>query len=837
MTSIGTKYAISVGKSRTEMHWRNRKIGWERLCELLSNATKTKETIAEYKAMTKTQRGAVKDVGGFVGGSLIADGPRSGATIETRSLISLDIDNADSNTRELVRKVMREHNYAYVLYSTHSHTPEAPRYRLIIPMWSYLEPVTPDKYQPIARRVASWIGMDLMDDSTYEVARLMYWPSVSSDGEYIYDRGEGEDCDPDEVLATYTDPTNPIEWPKSSRIERLVSRSVSKAEDPTQKPGIIGAFCRVYGIEDAIDAFLPDKYERVDSPGSLVRYTYKGGSTVGGAIVYDDKWLYSHHGTDPCCCKLCNSFDLVRNHLFGSEDMDALEDTPINRLPSYTKMTEFCQKDVKVRKMIMADKIETVNRDFEGLSGVDSTCQNTTEIPSAKAIENAQEQAEWMSQFQLIPNSTKIASTPHNFRLICENDPGLKDTVKFNMFTNKYEITRSLPWRNCEGEQHYWCDADDVALIDYVSSNALYYSLGLKVVKQTLLDAHQATMNSRSYHPVRDYLSRLKWDGRNRVETMIIDYLGAKDDALTRAITKMHLVAAVARIFNPGCKYDYVLTMAGPEGIGKSTLIAKLAGQWFDDCLGSIDIKSKEAMEHIHGGVWHEEMAELVNYDRAENETFKGFVSRTQDCFRASYGRHKETHLRKLIFWATTNNLNFLRGDQGNRRFMPISVGEALPRKSVFVDMKNERDQIWAEAVELFKHDTPIYLDSDMEALARERQRSFNEIEIDERKGIIEAFIATPVPSNWYTLPRAQRQDWFKYGRSLEPGDNGIRREYICVAELENECFRRPVSRYEARDINAIMKTIEGLEYVGSMRTKDLEYGNQRRFRISATLK
>ena len=306
------EYTISTGSSRNATEWPNRKTTWEKFVAKLGKPKTTKETMEEYKAMTKDQRGKVKDVGGFVGGVVRDGGRRKADSIVSRSMVTLDLDEATPSTLGTVGDML--YGTAWCLYSTHSSTPDKPRYRLVIPL---SRDVSPEEYIPIARRVADDIGIDTFDDSTYEPHRLMYWPSVSSDGDYVFQTGEGAPLDADRVLSSYVDWANPLEWPMSSRGTKLLhSKPGSKQKDPTTKDGIIGAFCRTYSVTDAIETFLPDVYIPTAHPD---RWTYAKGSSAGGAIIYNDgKFLFSHHGTDPCCEKTVSALDLRRNHLYGA---------------------------------------------------------------------------------------------------------------------------------------------------------------------------------------------------------------------------------------------------------------------------------------------------------------------------------------------------------------------------------------------------------------------------------------------------------------------------------------------------------------------------------------
>jgi len=222
--------------------------------------------------------------------------------------------------------------YGCVMYSTHSHSPKAPRLRLVIPL---KRAVTSDEYGAVSRRIAADLGIDFFDDTTYEPHRLMYWPSTSSDGEFIFKVLDEEWVDPDEILARYEDWRDSSYWPESSRTKEDRKRLAERQGDPKEKPGVVGAFCRTYSIIDVIEKFLSDIYSPCENPN---RYTYIPGSSAGGLVIYENgDFAYSHHGTDPISGKLCNAFDLVRLHKFGELDEEAKEGTPWDDMDLYAR--------------------------------------------------------------------------------------------------------------------------------------------------------------------------------------------------------------------------------------------------------------------------------------------------------------------------------------------------------------------------------------------------------------------------------------------------------------------------------------------------------------------
>ena len=301
------KLLIAMGRSRKASQWQNKSLLWSEFLDKLAATTRTRETVAEYASLPKGERDNIKDVGGFVGGYL-KNGKRNNASVVNRCMLCLDADNTDSGLMDDLDALFIN---AYALYSTHSHTPEKMRLRLIIPL---SRPVTPDEYAAVARKVADELVLNRFDPTTFEPARLMYWPSTPEDGDYFFHYEDQPFLNPDDVLAAYADWRDASLWPTTQPVEARIRHTASKQQDPTTKSGLIGAFCRAHTITEILETTLSDKYTATEQDN---RYTYVGGSTTGGLIVYDDKFAFSHHATDPAGGKLCNAFDLVRYHLFA----------------------------------------------------------------------------------------------------------------------------------------------------------------------------------------------------------------------------------------------------------------------------------------------------------------------------------------------------------------------------------------------------------------------------------------------------------------------------------------------------------------------------------------
>lgn len=776
---------VLVGNSRKAKVWKNQTLRWSELLERLQTPTRTAETVAEYRAMSRERQSDIKDVGGFVGG-YCTDGRRT--EVVYRTVLCLDADYADG---DLWPDWGLAYGCAAAVYSTHKHTPEKPRLRLVIPL---SRDVTPDEYQAIGRRVAATLGMDKFDDTTYQPKRVMYWPSCSRDGEYIYDHVDGPLLDADQVLATYHDWRDATSWPMSSREPEVVKRSAAKQGDPLEKGGIVGAFCRAYyPIQEAIAAYVPT-YQPCDEPG---RYTYTEGSSGAGVVIYDDKYTYSHHSTDPVSGQTCNAWDLVRVHLYGALDADADPTKPVTSRPSYKAMTKLATEDERVRAQLVHDRMSEAVEDF------------------ASQVEDTPEEADWRGKLKVTEKGT-VAMTIENVAIILRHDPTLKDALALNEMDHTIQTRRALPWRKDAGQ---WTDADDAALRYYLERT---YGLS---GKDKIFDAVNVVAGENAYHPVREYLDGCTWDGVPRVETLLVDYLGADDSRYTRAVTRKTLAAAVARIYKPGCKFDYMLTLQGRQGLGKSALIGRLGGPWYSDTFGTM--QGKEAYEQVLG-VWLVEVGELAGMKRAEAETIKLFISKQADRFRPAYGRRMQEYPRQCIFVGTTNEPTFLRDATGNRRFWVVATPND-PAHSWTELTPDVVRQVWAEAVEIYHKGETLFLPPEIEAEAREVQAAYEEE--NPRAGIVAEYLDRLLPDGWEKLDPYMRRSW------LETDSVGVhRRTTVSTMEIWAEALGGnpdKLDRYAVKEIRDIMTTLPEWRNRGSKRITCKPYGRQRYYERS----
>lgn len=762
---------IAIGHSSSSKKWKNTQMTWEQFAERLKDSVQTNETLKEYLNASKDDQGKIKDVGGYVGGYLIG-GKRNINTVGHRQLLTLDIDFANS---DFFFDFEMLYQCAAFLHATHKHSNSEPRFRLVIPLD---REVSPDEYSAISRKVAGNIGIELFDPTTFDVNRLMYWPSNPKDVEYYWIEQKGDFLSADETLAEYIDWKDTSLWPVSKGKVKEIGESASKQEDPCLKKGVVGAFCRTYGIAEAIEKFLPEIYTYTEQD----RYTYANGSTSSGLMVYDDIWAYSHHGTDPVSGRLCNAFDLVRIHLFGYMDKDSKENQ------SFKKMEDLCIADKGVKFTIATEKTNPAGAELA-------------------------EDSDWLTELE-IDSKGNFLSTANNLNLIFANDAHLKGLFNYNTFDSKRYILKSAPWREVK-------ETEPVRNVDYSGvRNYIETTYGICSAGK-IEDSLSLEIERNAIHPIRDYLNELNWDGRERIKHTLADYFGADSNLFTEESFKKMMVASVARVMDPGCKFDYMLVLVGNQGMMKSSFLNILGRGWFSDSFSTV--QGKEALEQLQGA-WIIEIAELSAFRKSEVEAIKHFVSKQKDDYRPAYARSPETFKRQCVFFGTTNNLEFLKDPTGNRRFWPILCGQNRIKKEVFKDLPLEVDQLWAEAMELYTSGEKLFLTREVENLAKFTQEQHSEK--DERIGMILEYLDRLLPEDWDSLDIYDRRNWLE-----NPENSGTQiRDTVCTAEVWCECLgknKEDMTRYNTREVNDLLRSLNG--WAAKVSTSNFKiYGKQK---------
>lgn len=772
------KITISTGASRRATMWAKQTIMLSDLWDRLRVPARSTETLSEYMGLKKSQQDDLKDVGGFVGGE-ISGNRRKASEMAGRDIITLDLDNIPGGHKNDVLRRVEALGCGYCIYSTRKHQPAAPRLRVLLPLD---RTVTADEYEPLARKAAEYIGMEFADPTTFEVSRLMYWPSCCADSEYVYIVGDKPFISADGLLAQYADWHDVSSWPALPG-QQAIAKMAVKQSDPEAKNGIVGAFCRTYDIRRAMDELLPGIYAPVDNTDD--RYTYLGGSTTGGAVIYDNgRFLYSHHATDPCGGKLVNAFDLVRIHKFGDRDDEAQPGTPTNRLPSYQAMCELAVSNADVAALMSQERYQEAVKDFEGVEPT-----------------NADDPANWMSRLAVNSQTGLPKATIDNVWIILEHDPLLKDKFALNRFAGRGEVLGALPWDG-RTQRRLWDDNDNEGLYWYLER---YHHITGNGKIDGALSLHST---KHAFNDVQDYLKGLKWDGVPRLDTLFIDYLGAADTPYTRAVTRKAFTAAVTRAMAPGSKFDNMLILSGPQGIGKSTLLDRMSKGWFNDSIRTFE--GKEASELLQG-VWLVEISELDAFRRTDVARIKQFLSLRTDRFRAAYGRHVKELPRCCVFFGTTNTDDYLQDRTGNRRFWPVDVGVGPITKSVWTDLPGEVDQLWAEAVVRWQTGESLFLRGDLEAEAKAKQEEHREV--STREGIIAEFLSRQVPEDWQSWPLDRRRMF--WSGAVQGDIKLVDRDRVCALEVWCEALdgkQKEIRYSDTAEINSTIEAIGGWE-------------------------
>lgn len=833
-------YRIARGASCRAAKWKPIDYTWQDFLSKLNSPARTGETVAEYKRMTKAEKALAKDVGGFVAGELL-NGKRSNRTVRCRSMVTLDADKAYPGQWEDVTLLVE---YRMAMYSTHSHTPDEPRLRFIVPLD---RDVSADEYSAIARKLAADIGIETMDRTTYEPARLMYWPSCPSDGEYLFRHQDGPVVCADEILESY----GPDEawrdttlWPCSADEADIVRHEIKDLGDPREKPGLVGAFCRTYDVEEAIMEFLPDVYEKCETHSTEPRYTYTGGSTYGGVSVYNDGlYLFSRHDTDPAGggvhCQ--NAFDMVRIHMFGHLDKGNVS-PDVTRRASYKAMCEFVLELDPVKKLIAMERLTAANEDFADLAemrlgdaGTDGGVDREDFDPLLDdPVEQvaAVEDIEWTHKLQYKPKTDRLEDTVENVLLIMRNDPLLRGSFAYNELLECPVILKPLPWhRKVENKQDgdRWADSDMANLRAYIES-----TWELKN-RADIKDAFEIVQAENKFNPLQDYLRGLTWDGTERLDTLLIRYLRAEDCEYVRAVTRKWFTAAVARAMQPGRKFDNMLVLVGDQGVGKSTLVQIMSRGRFSDSI--TDLKGKSAYEQLRGA-WLVEFGELASMKRAEVETVKNFVSKTEDSYRPAYGEFTRTYKRMCTFFGTTNEIEFLKDRTGARRFWPVQVharlDDVVAAGGALLGLEEEVDQLWAEAVVRWKSGEKLWLaDAAVNEAAAEVQDRFSVQ--DEMVGQITEYLEKLLPDTWDDLSPEDRVAFIQGRSPLELGPCTKRRDVVCISEIRCEMCGEDRAKGGGNDLLSrrianILNNFPGWENTGK-RVRVPGYGQQRVYR------
>lgn len=773
------KYSISVAGSSKSTNWKRKTYTWDALAGELSKPKMIgSETMREFDRLAKSEKAIRKDVGGFVGGTL-AGGRRSKNSVTGRSLITLDVDYGED---DFFFDFTMKFSCAAVIYGTRSDRPGKRRFRLIIPMDREID--NREEYEAASRKVAEIMGIELFDPTTFQAERLMYWGSVSKDQEFYFERQDGEALNVDELLDMYGDDDAWKDvrlWAFTDNEELTIRSSVSEAGEPTSKPGMIGAFCQVYTVQEAIEKYLSDVYEEC----SCDRYTYKGGSSAAGMIVYDDKFAYSHHSTDPIGDgHVYNAYDLVRIHLFGH----------LGKEESEHAMAKLVQEDESCLRELVAAK----------------DCLDDFDDVSDESVEETEEVLDWD-----LDSKGRKEVTIRNFVNAFRTDPLLNNLLAYDQFRGVIVYTRKPFFDSSKDKGDIFDDTAESIIRNRIETAHRIYSTG------KMCDAIEYVANKNGFHPIKTYLDSLVWDGKPRVDMFLQTYMGAEDSIYTREAFRKMLVAAVARIYEPGTKFDTALIMVSHQGAGKSTLVQRLSKGWFNDSMTSME--GTKAYESIQNA-WLVELAELSAVKKSDIEVMKNFLSKREDTYRAAYAKRIKTHKRQCVFFGSTNEDEFLKDQTGNRRFFPVAVKWNSNSHYLFEkSFEDTIDQLWAEAKELYDAGESLILSKTAESIANGIREEYTEV--SSMHGLIERFVNLKFPKDWDDWVYADRRDFVDGLGVFEEGTE-VRKEF-CAFEVWCDGLGLPRKDFTTSKAREVAGSLKRLGFVRNGQRNVNIYGRQ----------
>lgn len=390
-------------------------------------------------------------------------------------------------------------------------------------------------------------------------------------------------------------------------------------------------------------------------------------------------------------------------------------------------------------------------------------------------------------------NVKSVKQLVHNFEVVMDKDSRFAGKIRLNEFAQQPYLYGNVPWEN-ENNCRAWSSHDDSALFSLIQAD-----YGLKS-RQDFADALKNVSMRNKFHPVRELLDSLTWNGKEHIRSLLPEYLGAEDSDYTYQVMRLWMLGAVSRVYKPGSKFDYTIILQGSQGIGKSTFLKLMAldDSWFNDSLDSLD--SDKAVQSLTGS-WIIELAELKSLARTAGgvESVKRFLTATQDKYRIPYERRADTFYRQCVFAGTTNKDDFLQDETGNRRFLIIHTGVTKTSKSLFTpEAMDDIKQAWAEAVHIWKNEDPqLILPEKCMQQAKELQEA--NMADDGKRGIILGYLE---------------------GKTQ-----------VCAREIWFEALEESISpkSYQTSEINSIIAKVPGWQRMKTPR-KFPKYGSQRGF-------
>lgn len=775
MIADTTTFTVTTAPKRESLHWSEETVTWGDLRTWMRTPAKVKAcgsyVMGTFNLSDEQHKNAQGD-------PYLCRNKRhrTKRAARDRSALTLDVDHAEQG---FLAQLVDTLGLAALVHTTYSHTAEQPRYRIILPLDRL---VTPEEYAYAANVMMDQLGAAQFDQGSNQAERYMFRPAHSPDQPYDWREITGPVARVDDLLSQWDPDLSSLPVPRVGKNKR----------DPFEIEGPVGAFNRAYDDWDK----LIQEYELPYENCGADRYKLVGATAAAGMGPAGPGFVYSHHANDPAYGVMCSAFDLTRLHLHGELDEGVKAGTPINRMPSYKAMLETATKDVNVVRILVGADFE---QDLQDIADNDGSTMTTTA---------------WKTDLALDSRTGVMQDVIRNWDLITKNDPVFQG-LYFNELSMAIETDRDLPWRKLEQGQETFGNRDRSAL--YLYLERVYQ---VRAARGYIDDLINEVACKRWVNPARDYLTGLKWDGVPRVERALP---GAADTPFNRLVARKVLTAAAARMLDPGCKWDHMLILQGDEGLGKTHWIERMAKGW-DAALGKIGDKDTLLLLQRSWIVISDEGHSLK---KADFDAQKEFLTRTADVFRMPFERETQAHPRHCVIWGSINDDVFLQRQQGNRRFLIVKC----ERKVDFDALTDDYiDQVWAEAVHLYRAGEKLYLIGDESELAADARESFTEE--DSLAGLIQHYVETKVPKDWAHRSTESRTLWLMNSADDlgEPGTEPITE--VCSVQLWVEALGRrrgEARRVDLLEINRALKSLPGWELIGDKWVP--QYGTQKVYR------
>ena len=679
----------------------------------------------------------------------------------TKTVVTRDAITLDSDNGEFFVEALQRAGVACLWHSTFSHAPVGKRFKYRA-IVRLTRPVTAEEYGTVAQQflVRAGIEQDVVDVASLSPAQLMFGPATETRSRFECGEVQGDPFDVDDALAN---PVDASEWFAGVRVPAPSHRKKS-----LDAKGDVGKFNNAYlDLDELIEVFdLP--YEKV---GDRWRYEPSHSQPAMGPVSWDEHLWYSHHATDPAYGRACSAFDLVRIHKFGELDEKAKPNTPVNALPSHMAMRNLMAFDDRVR--------ERTDMYFEVGEG----------------------DPNWRSEL-LVGKNGDVQNTARNLELIFWNDEFFSDV-------HWSEFFRSTRIGDC-----------GLADTDYTTARVhLSREYRLEASKNDVADMFEKLASSRPRHEVLERLDSLRWDGVPRLH----EALPVKEHTdYTRMVAEIVFVSAVARVFDPGCKVDNMLMLSGSQGIGKTTWIERFAmePEWRAHMYRINPRGDNKDLKKIISEAWIVLADEVQPHNGEDDEVMKAFLTSTMDEFRDPYARKVKRCPRQCVFWGTTNDRKPLQSREGNRRFLivecaPIDFDALTP---AYVE------QVWAEAVCMYRAGTKFHLPYEQLELLRSHQSAFTRD--SGVAGRVERFMKMRVPRTFETfdgleqMSHDERRLWFEGGgREFYSEESLVPVTQVCVEDILNVLPKWRRSSKLRADVEAALDAQEGWSRGGRQTT------------------